>query len=94
MALQQVFASGWEISNTRLLDLQDVSGSSAADYRDVRDDRVYTYFSLYSTKSRTYEVKLNASYVGKFYLPGPQVEAMYYQDVKATKEGKWVTVTP
>jgi uncharacterized protein YfaS (alpha-2-macroglobulin family) len=93
MALTQVFPSGWEIYNTRLLDVDDLSGSSPAQYRDFRDDRVYTYFDLTSA-SRTYEVRLSASYIGKFYLSGPKVEAMYYPEIIAQSAGQWVEVVP
>ena len=93
MALTQIFPSGWEIYNTRLLDVDDLSGSSPAHYRDYRDDRVYTYFDLTSS-SRTYEVRLSASYIGRYYLSGPKVEAMYYPEVISLGAGQWVEVVP
>ncbi len=92
MALTQIFPSGWEIINTRLLELDDVSASSAAHYQDFRDDRVYTYFDFSNAGSRVYEVRLNATYVGKYYLPAPKVEAMYYPSVRYNGQGQWVEV--
>ena len=92
MALTQIFPSGWEIINTRLLEIDDISSSSYAHYKDIRDDRVYTYFDINSTSSRTYEVRLNASYMGKYDMSGVKVEAMYYPEVVFIGEGKWVEV--
>ncbi len=46
MALSQVFPSGWEILNSRMLGNEGSHKSSAFRYRDYRDDRVNTYFDL------------------------------------------------
>jgi uncharacterized protein YfaS (alpha-2-macroglobulin family) len=92
MALSQIFPSGWEISNTRLLGLEDVSGQSAIQYQDIRDDRVYTYFALQRGKISVYEIRLNATYVGRYYLPAPKVEAMYYPEVIQSGTGQWINV--
>jgi len=35
---------------------------------------------------------LNASYLGTYYLPGIQVEAMYDNDYLVRTKGKWITV--
>jgi uncharacterized protein YfaS (alpha-2-macroglobulin family) len=51
LALSQVFPSGWEINNLRLTDDEGLSQSSAYNYQDIRDDRVYTFFDL--TPSQT-----------------------------------------
>ena len=69
MALTQVFPSGWEILNTRMLNNDEVFKSSSSDYQDIRDDRVYTYFGLSERQSNTYYVMLNAAYTGRYYLP-------------------------
>ncbi len=94
MALTQVFPSGWEIINTRLLGTEGASYESSYTYRDIRDDRVYTYFATSSNAIRTFEVKLNAAYVGTFYLPGPVIEAMYYPEIFSRSAGQWITVRP
>ncbi|MEL6123669.1 MAG: hypothetical protein AAFR14_08090, partial [Bacteroidota bacterium] len=89
MALRHIIPSGWEIRSGRL------SGpspdSDAYDYRDVRDDRIYTFFDLEGAK--TFSVLLNAAYEGRFFLPPVQVEAMYDGDIKAQTYGQMIQVT-
>lgn len=92
MALTQIFPSGWEILNTRLMENDDVYKSSPSDYRDIRDDRVNTYFSLAEGKEATYYVMLNASYAGRYYLPATYCAAMYNNNVNALAKGQWVEV--
>jgi uncharacterized protein YfaS (alpha-2-macroglobulin family) len=89
IALTQIFPSGWEIMNERLLDIETIKQSDY-DYCDIRDDRVYTYFNLNSSKQ--FKVKLTAAYVGKFYLPAAKVEAMYDGTISANNTGQWVEV--
>lgn len=91
MILSQIFPSGWEIINTRLNDT-DAVNESAYDYRDIRDDRVYTYFSLNAGQSKTYVVRLNAAYKGRFYLPATSCSAMYDNSIAANTAGQWVEV--
>jgi len=90
LALSQIFPSGWEIVNTRLADME--STASKPDYQDIRDDRVYSYFGLGSGRSMSFEVMLNASYAGKFYLPAVHAEAMYDNNIRARKKGTWVEI--
>jgi uncharacterized protein YfaS (alpha-2-macroglobulin family) len=90
LALSQIFPSGWEIVNTRLGDMDNKV--SKPDYQDIRDDRVYSYFGLRSGYSLSFEVMLNASYAGRFYLPAVHAEAMYDNNIKARKKGMWVKV--
>jgi len=93
LALVQIFPSGWEISNNRLSDYaQSSTSASDFDYQDIRDDRVYTYFSLAPDKSKTFKVLLNSSYIGKFYLPTLYCEAMYDNTINARIPGTWVEV--
>ncbi len=92
MALSQIFPSGWEILNTRLMGNDSANRSSPATYMDIRDDRVYTYFNIEENKSRTYNVLLNAAYLGKYYLPATSCEAMYDNTIHAFAPGKWVEV--
>ncbi|MEO6040176.1 MAG: hypothetical protein ABIQ93_17310, partial [Saprospiraceae bacterium] len=71
------------------------SGSSPADYQDVRDDRVFTYFDLpdkNNKETRVYRVQLNAAYAGRYYLPTVGCEAMYDKRIRASTPGKWVEV--
>ncbi len=92
LALTQIFPSGWEIINKRMYSIPDVMSENTCEYRDIRDDRVITYFSLHRRGTVKYTVLLNASYTGRFYMPGPQCEAMYNHDVFARRSGKWVEV--
>jgi uncharacterized protein YfaS (alpha-2-macroglobulin family) len=95
MALTQVFPSGWEIRNENMEATVGANvKASAYDFRDTRDDRVHTYFFIGPNKSKTFKVYLNATYTGKFYLPGTFCEAMYDNSVNARKEGQWVQVVP
>ncbi|WP_298550303.1 MG2 domain-containing protein [uncultured Algibacter sp.] len=94
VALTQIFPSGWEIVNTRFTAFGSTT-TSAARHTDIRDDRVNFYFDLpkkgkHSTK--TFNVMLNASYLGTYYLPGVQAEAMYDDEFLVRTKGKWVTV--
>lgn len=92
MALTQIFPSGWEIINTRLNDNEGALASAPYTYRDIRDDRVFTYFNIRENETLTYRVLLNASYLGKYYLSAVQCEAMYNNNISATQAGKWVQV--
>jgi len=91
MALSQIFPSGWEIHNARMSNSTS-GGNSYFDYQDIRDDRVYTYFSLRKGKSKTFTVNLNATYDGRYYLPSILCQAMYDNSVSSVKPGKWVEV--
>ena len=91
LALTQIFPSGWEIRNTRM-DLTSVVQNSNFDYQDFRDDRVLTYFNLKRGEKKVFRVSLNSSYLGKFYLPAFNCEAMYDNSVNATEGGEWVNV--
>jgi hypothetical protein len=89
LALTQIFPSGWEIINERLFGGQ--SGSQF-DYRDIRDDRVLTYFGLKMNEQKEFRVKLNATYSGTYFLPPVQCEAMYNNRVSANNSGMKVMV--
>ena len=91
VALSQIFPSGWEIVNTSFTDLEG-STTGKARYTDIRDDRVNFYFDISARKSKTFTVKLNASYLGSYYLPGTQVEAMYEASCYAHNKGTWIVV--
>nr|WP_324257022.1 MG2 domain-containing protein [Cellvibrio fontiphilus] len=101
IALTAVVPSGWQIRNERLEGSQLPKG---IDYLDIRDDRVLGYFSLWrdyywnyryqerNQTSVTLRVILNASYAGKFYLPGWSASAMYNEKIQAKGKGYWVEV--
>ncbi|TAJ11710.1 hypothetical protein DMA11_15785 [Marinilabiliaceae bacterium JC017] len=92
VALTQIFPSGWEIRNTRMEDIQSAYEISQPDYRDIRDDRVYSYFDLAANQRKKMIVLLNASYTGRFYLPAVSCGAMYDNEVAARQPGQWVEV--
>ena len=92
MALSQVFASGWEILNARMMDGEGAFKSSPLEYQDTRDDRVNTYFDLRQNETLTYYVQLNAAYPGRYFLPGTQCQAMYDATITAGGKGGWVEV--
>jgi len=50
---------------------------------DIRDDRVLTYFNLRRGASKTFKVRLTATYAGSFTLPAVQCEAMYETQANA-----------
>jgi len=91
IALSQLFASGWEIRNTRF-EGTETGGEDAYTYRDFRDDRVYTYFSMAENGSRRYRTMLHASYIGSYFLPSVNVEAMYDATLNARVPGQRVEV--
>ncbi len=91
VALTKIFPSGWEIVNTSFSELGG-GASGNARYTDIRDDRVNFFFDLDGNQTKTFTVKLNASYLGTYYLPGTQVEAMYDNTYYARNRGMWVTV--
>ena len=41
---------------------------------------------------KTFTVRLNASYLGEYYLPGVQAEAMYDNDYFSRTKGQWIEV--
>ncbi|WP_054852434.1 alpha-2-macroglobulin [Olleya sp. ITB9] len=91
VALTQIFPSGWEIVNTRFTAFGS-STSSQARFTDIRDDRVNFYFDLGPKKTNTFNVMLNASYLGQYYLPGVQAEAMYDNKFLVRNKGQWIEV--
>lgn len=92
IALSHMSPSGWEIHNSRLDSGEDTE-RGALDYQDIRDDRVYSYFSLAAGGRIELTSRFNAAYPGRYYLPGIYAEAMYEADKHAQTKGKWVTVT-
>ncbi|MDD5151892.1 MAG: alpha-2-macroglobulin family protein, partial [Flavobacterium sp.] len=91
VALSQILPSGFEIVNTRFTDYGDAT-NNVADYIDIRDDRTNFYFGLKANETKTFRILLNASYLGTYYLPGLQCEAMYDHTFLARTKGFWVEV--
>jgi len=61
-------------------------------YQDFRDDRVNFYFDIKPTQKLTFRVALNATYLGKYYLPAVYSEAMYDSSINGRISGHWVEV--
>ena len=91
LALTHIVPSGWEIVDTSYAGGSN-SNSTKADYVDTRDDRTHLYFNLGGRKSKTFTIKLNTSFLGDYYLPGAQVEAMYDNNYQARNKGQWISV--
>ena len=91
LALRSLLPSGWEVSNERL-DETTSSGGSSYDYRDIRDDRVYTFFDLSRGQSKQFSLRMTATYPGRYYLPSQLSEAMSAADIRAGVRGRWVAV--
>jgi alpha-2-macroglobulin len=82
--------SGWEIQNNRMFD--DDEAINNFTYQDIRDDRIFTYFNLKPNETKKFSFNLIATYSGKFYLPGINVESMYEGTVYTRKKGSFVVV--
>ncbi|HBX87224.1 MAG TPA: hypothetical protein DEG09_01245, partial [Marinilabiliaceae bacterium] len=92
IALTQIFPSGWEIRNSRMEEGAAKHEEDQPEYRDIRDDRVYSYFDLNSGQSKRLVILLHASYSGKFFHPAVSVEAMYDHNMRGIEPGRWVEV--
>lgn len=92
VALTQYIPSGWEIINTRFTDFGNSTNSSSVDYTDIRDASISNYFTLKKYETKKFTVLLNASYLGTYYLPGVQCEAMYDNEYLVRTKGRWVNV--
>jgi len=90
LALSQIFPSGWEISNARVMGVGTTNNQ--LDYQDIRDDRVLSYYNGFRYAKQTIKVELTATYPGKWYLPPTWLEAMYEGSVSANSKGRWVEV--
>ena len=93
IALTEMVPSGWEIQNTRMFEADYGIKESAVDYRDFRDDRVNTYFSLTQGQTKTFVLILNAAYKGEFFQPAIWCEAMYTPNCYSRYPGNPVKIT-
>lgn len=91
VALTEIFPSGWEIVNTRFTDFGDFAQNEVT-YTDLRDDRANFYFDMKGNETKVLRILLNASYLGRYYLPGIQAEAMYDNDYRVRTQGQWIEV--
>ena len=91
LALTEAIPSGWEIINDRLLG-QGASKASFT-YKDIRDDRVIWFFDLPKGSSKTFRMKMHASYLGELTLPAIKCEAMYDPHIVANTASSTAKVT-
>ncbi len=84
-------SSGFEIENTRFTDYGDAT-ENIANYINIRDDRANFYFDMKSRETKTFKLLLNASYLGNYYFPGLQCEAMYDHNFLVRTKGFWIEV--
>ena len=91
LALSHIVPSGWELHNARIGSVQ-AKAPEGIDYQDIRDDRIYSYFTIAAHETKTVELAFNAAYQGSYYLPAVSVEAMYDATRHAQSRGQWVKV--
>ena len=93
LALTQIIPSGWEIFNERMMSGEGESATQENySFKDIRDDRIFTYFDLRRSETKTFKVRLQAAYVGKYILPAVQCEAMYDTQTQGRTKASWVEV--
>ena len=80
------------IYNERILGTDSIGSAGSYSYRDIRDDRVLTYFNLAAGQTKTFKVRLQAAYRGTYYLPAISCQAMYDPREQARTNGSWVIV--
>ncbi|MTG96875.1 hypothetical protein GJV76_01730 [Myroides sp. BIT-d1] len=90
IALTHIVPSGWEIVNLRYTEAGD--SDNQVSHTDIRDDRSMFYFYLSGKSSKVLKVNLNASYLGKYYMPGVHANAMYDNSYRSRTAGKWIEV--
>jgi alpha-2-macroglobulin len=90
LALSHLIPAGFQVTNARF----SLPGQSPGllDYQDLRDDRVYSYFGLKAEETKVVTLHVNASFSGRYYLPGIRVEAMYDPGVFAASVGQWINI--
>jgi hypothetical protein len=74
LALEYYLPSGWELVNERM---SGDDANAGAKHIDYRDDRAYFYFDLMPKSSKTFMLKANATYEGKYMIPAVRCEDMY-----------------
>ncbi len=91
VALQYHLPSGWEVVDTSFTEYK-TDAFPEANYVDIRDSEIRFYLDLDAQKTKTFSVKMNASYLGEYFLPGSQAETMYSNAYFARTKGIKVRV--
>ncbi len=89
LVLNQVIAAGWEINNNSLY---ESNAGQLYDFRDIRHDRVLTFFSLQPRQNKRFKIQLTAAYQGKYLLPASFCEDMYDHTIQARNKSDNVQV--
>ncbi|MBK6597439.1 MAG: hypothetical protein IPG25_05785 [Proteobacteria bacterium] len=79
-------ANGWFVDGSA------EATAARAEHVDIRDDRILRYFSLQPGESIAFTSRVNAAYLGRYYLPSVSVEAMYDATRFARTQGQWIQV--
>lgn len=85
-------ASGWNMFSYRLYGHEETLRESEYDWKDIRDDRAIYHFGLAPGESKTFRMKLTASYRGEFTVLPSTCEDMYRPEVSA-HTGSFTSVT-
>ncbi|MGC8864321.1 MAG: alpha-2-macroglobulin family protein [Bacteroidales bacterium] len=91
-ALNLVLASGWQILNTRFMNDEGEPAQRNYIWQDIRDDRVYTFFTLGAGETKEFTFRINASYAGRFFMPALLAEDMYHPEISALVPGFFTEV--
>lgn len=91
LALSAALPSGWEVFNERLYGYSSFA-DSPYEYKDIRDSRVDWFFGLGAGESKTFYIRLQASYVGNYFLPSVGCTAMYDPSVASYSESSLTKV--
>lgn len=84
--------SGWEILNERLMGIYS-GNDSAYNWKDIRDARADWFFSLTPGQTKTFELKMIATYEGKYIFPSTICEDMYDTSVHLKTSPTIVSIT-
>jgi uncharacterized protein YfaS (alpha-2-macroglobulin family) len=87
IALVHPIPASWELINYRLSGGDDTPAASAYKYRDIRDDRVMTYFDLDRGAEKTVSFLVNKTYAGTYFRPAIHAYAMYDETIRALIPG-------
>jgi uncharacterized protein YfaS (alpha-2-macroglobulin family) len=99
IAVVDRFPAGWEIENPRLgrggtsLDWIDKDALWAADYMNIRDDRLEMFGLVRAHETKEIVYALRAVTSGQFTMPPAEAEAMYFPEQWAREGGARVVVT-
>ncbi|WP_426750619.1 MG2 domain-containing protein [Myxococcus sp. Y35] len=98
IALVDRLPAGWEIENARLgrggaVDWVDPASLWAADYVNIRDDRMEVFGSLGPRESKKVIYAVRAVTAGAFTLPSVEAEAMYDPRLWAREPGQTIQVS-